>query len=90
MPLAEGQYKPALPTRSRAQGEIMNRIMASATLLLAVATPALAASTPQYLLQALLEAARQGDVERFLSHTSNASQRALADADAARYKLDEA
>lgn len=68
----------------------MKQAVAVAVLLGMAAVPSFAAADLQQLLQALVAAARKGDVQGFLANTSRASQRALAEAEAAQKKLDEA
>ena len=65
----------------------INLTIAVPLALIAVALSARAASTPQQLIEALVQSAHQGDLESFLANTTARSQRALADAQAARKKL---
>jgi hypothetical protein len=56
-------------------------------LLILQATLALAASTPQQLVQALGQAVHQGDVDSFMANTSDSSRKALQDEEAAFTRL---
>jgi hypothetical protein len=67
--------------------DIMKRAIAGATLLIALAVPALAANTPQELLQRLTQAAREGDSRGFVSNLSSTSQREFANLETAKTQL---
>jgi hypothetical protein len=54
------------------------------------AIPAIAASTPQQLIETLAQSAHRGNVEEFFANTTEASRHALADAQAAGTKMAEA
>ncbi len=58
-----------------------------ALILVAFADPAFAADTPRQLVEALAQAARNRDMADFVANMSGASQRALANAKAARARL---
>ena len=67
----------------------MKRTIAVPILLLVGALPALAAGSPQQLVEVLAQAAREGDVEKFIAHMSQSSQRALDETEATRKRLQE-
>lgn len=58
--------------------------------LVGFASPAVAANTPEVLVQELTQAAHNGDERGFLSNMSVETQRAMGDADAAGSKLTQA
>jgi hypothetical protein len=68
----------------------MKRLTTIMVLLVAFASPAVAANTPEVLVQELTQAARNGDERGFLSNMSVETQRAMADADAAGSKVTQA
>jgi hypothetical protein len=68
----------------------VNKAITIAVVSAATAAQAFAASTPQQLVQALVETARKGDTEGFLSNLSSATQQALKDSEAAQDKLSQA
>src|SRR5262245_45978083 len=61
----------------------MKRLTAILVPLVAFASSAVAANTPEVLVQELAQAAHNGDERGFLSNMSVETQRAMADADAA-------
>jgi hypothetical protein len=77
--------KPNLSTSLRVNKAITIAVMSAAT-----AAQAFAASTPQQLVQALMETARKVDTEGFLSNLSSATRQALKDSEAAQDKLSQA
>jgi len=68
----------------------MKRLTAILVPLVAFASSAVAANTPEVLVQELAQAAHNGDERGFLSNMSVETQRAMADADAAGSKLTQA
>lgn len=68
----------------------MKRLTAILVPLVAFASPAVAANTPEVLVQELAQAAHNGDERGFLSNMSVETQRAIANADAAGSKLTQA
>ena len=68
----------------------MKCTIALTVLFMAAGAPVLAAGSPEQLVQALTQAARQGDVDGFLASMSTGTQKALTDAAATQTKLQEA